>query len=131
MKTFRTVALIDDDRDDYEIFSMALAEADPGIQCIYYDSAKEALTWLTQENHPLPDYIFLDLNMPGMSGLQFLEQLKQTTVAHLPVIIYSTSILPLHRDRINELGVFASFVKPFSQKELIKILKEVLEKQSY
>ncbi len=128
MKAFRTVALIDDDRDDYEIFSMALTEADPNIKCIYYDSAKEALTRLTEENHPLPDYIFLDLNMPGMNGLQFLEQLKQTAVAHLPVIIYSTSILPTHRDRINELGVFDSFVKPFSHKELIKILKGVLEK---
>lgn len=129
MNSPRTIALIDDDRDDYEIFSMALAEADPTIRCVYYESAKEALTELTEKNSALPDYIFLDLNMPGMNGLQFLEQLKLTSLADLPVIIYSTSILPMHRDRISALGAFDSFVKPFSHKELIKILKGVLEKK--
>jgi len=126
MKASRTVVLIDDDHDDYEIFSMALTEADPAVKCIYFDSAKEAFTRLTEENHPLPDYVFLDLNMPGMNGLQFLEQIKQSSISHLPVVIYSTSILPSHRDRINELGVANSFVKPFSHAELIKILKSIL-----
>lgn len=127
MKPNRTVVLIDDDHDDFEIFSMALKEADPSINCVYYDSAKEALTKLTEPNASVPDFIFLDLNMPGMNGLQFLESLKESTAAHLPVIIYSTSILPAHREKINKLGVLNSFIKPFSHRELIKILKSILD----
>src|ERR1700755_1270747 len=104
MKPKRTVVLIDDDHDDFEIFSMALSEADPSVVCVYYDSAKEALTKLTDHNLPEPDYIFLDLNMPGMNGLQFLESIKETKAAHLPVIVYSTSILPPHKEKIKNLG---------------------------
>jgi CheY-like chemotaxis protein len=126
MGSIRTVVLIDDDHDDFEIFSMALNEADPSITCIYYDSAKEALTKLTEKNSCLPEYIFLDLNMPGMNGLQFLENLKQTEVSHLPVIVYSTSILPPHREKIIKLGAFNSFIKPFSHSELTNILKSIL-----
>jgi CheY-like chemotaxis protein len=127
MKQRRKVVLIDDDHDDYEIFTMALSEADPSADCIYYDSAKVALHKLTAHDHLTPDYIFLDLNMPGMSGIQFLEQFKNTTLSHLPVIIYSTSILPPHKEKIEELGAFKAFVKPYSHGELIKILKGILE----
>jgi len=126
MKPSRTVVLIDDDHDDFEIFSMALSEADPSVFCIYFDSAKEALMKLTEESSPQPDFIFLDLNMPGMNGLQFLESLKETTASNLPVIVYSTNLLPIHKERIKKLGVFGSFIKPFSHQELIKILKSIL-----
>jgi CheY-like chemotaxis protein len=127
MTARRTVVLIDDDHDDFEIFSMALKEADPSVFCIYYDSAQEALAKLTDLSSPDPDYIFLDLNMPGMNGLQFLESIKKTKASHLPVIVYSTSILPPHKEKIKSLGVFNSFIKPFSHLELIKILKTILK----
>jgi len=127
MKLERTVVLIDDDHDDFEIFSMALSEADPSVLCIYYDSAKEALIQLTEKNSPQPDFIFLDLNMPGMNGLQFLESLKESTISNLPVVVYSTSLLPTHKEKIKELGVFSSFIKPFSHRELINILKSILD----
>jgi CheY-like chemotaxis protein len=126
MKPKRKIVLIDDDHDDYEIFTMALSETDSSIDCIYYDSAKDALHKLLNSQSSLPDYIFLDLNMPGMNGIQFLEELKRTEMAHLPVIIYSTTILPPHRQRIEELGVYKSIVKPYSHGELIKILKNIL-----
>lgn len=128
MKVSPTLVLVDDDHDDYEIFSMALSEAFPTSKCIYFDSAKEAFAALTSDIYPLPDYVFLDLNMPGMNGLQFLEQIKQTSVAHIRIVVYSTSILPHHRDRIKELGVFDSFLKPFSHIELINILRDILNK---
>jgi len=130
MNPNRTVVLIDDDHDDFEIFSMALSEADPSITCIHYDSANDALMKLTAPNALLPEFIFLDLNMPGMNGIQFLESLKQTSLAYLPVVIYSTSILPPHREKINKLGVFDSFIKPFSHSELINTLKSILSRKA-
>jgi CheY-like chemotaxis protein len=126
MKPKRKIVLIDDDHDDYEIFTMALTETDPSIDCIYYDSAKDALHKLANLQSSLPDFIFLDLNMPGMDGIQFLEEFKRTHMAHLPIIIYSTTILPPHRQKIEELGVYKSIVKPYSHGELIKILKTIL-----
>lgn len=122
----KALVLIDDDLDDHEIFSIALQEADPSATCTYFVSAKEALDTL-ETLQPVPDYIFLDLNMPGVGGIQFLESLKQKNqISHIPVIVYSTSILPQHRKHITELGAFDFFIKPSSHSELIRVLKKII-----
>ena len=112
--------------DDHEIFSIALTEADPSASCTYFVSAKDALETLATLT-PIPDYIFLDLNMPGLGGIQFLESIKKMeSVSKIPVIVYSTSILPHHRKQITELGAFDYFTKPSSHSELIRILKKII-----
>jgi len=122
----KTVILIDDDLDDHEIFSIALKEADPSTTCTYFVSAQDALDTLASLQ-PVPDYIFLDLNMPGIGGIQFLESIKQKDgISKIPVIVYSTSILPHHRKQITELGAFDYFTKPPSHSELIRILKKII-----
>lgn len=122
----RTILLVDDDLDDHEIFAMALAEAEPSIQCSYFDSAKHAFTYLDGVA-VLPNYIFLDMNMPGINGLQFLELIKASPkLSGVPVIVYSTSILPSNKDKVLEMGASHFFNKPFSFSELVQILKSLL-----
>lgn len=126
MLTPKTIVLIDDDLDDHEIFNIAMEEADPSALCFYFASAKEALEKIPALS-PRPDYIFLDLNMPGISGIQFLESIKkQSEVSDIPVIVYSTSILPQHRQQITTLGAFDYFTKPSSHNELIRILRKII-----
>ena len=46
----------------------------------------------TEGNPELPDIILLDLNMPGMGGMEFLKRVKQDeTFNHIPVVILTTS----------------------------------------
>lgn len=124
---YQKVVLIDDDPDDHEIFAMALVEAIPDAESILYDSAEKALNELSKLTTGLPDYIFLDLNMPRMNGMQFLELMKkQGPLVNVPVIIYSTSILPSIKARAVELGASDFLAKPASQTELIKNLKKIL-----
>ena len=59
----KTCFLIDDDVDDQEIFIMALDQLDIEFQCTVAHNGTEALQRLKKEA-VLPDYIFLDLNMP-------------------------------------------------------------------
>jgi CheY-like chemotaxis protein len=63
----KTCLLVDDDEDDKEIFSLALTEANPSIKCVVASDGHEALS-LLRDGSFIPDYIFLDLNMPLMSG---------------------------------------------------------------
>ena len=73
---------------------------------------QEALQVL-QETYTLPDFIFLDLNMPRVNGRQCLIQLKKDTkLASIPVIIYSTSKLDADRQETKELGSVFFFLNP-------------------
>src|SRR5690606_30481200 len=75
MKTL-VCLLIDDDAEEAEIFHYALEEFSSSVKCVSASSGKEAIAYLTK--HPgVVDYIFLDMNMPRMSGLECLTQLKK------------------------------------------------------
>jgi CheY-like chemotaxis protein len=63
----------------------------PRWLCQEAEDGEDALKQLRSPAQ-LPDYIFLDLNMPGMDGTQCLSELKKDTkLKDIPVIIYSTS----------------------------------------
>src|SRR3982751_6890989 len=104
--------LVDDDIDDHEIFKSALAKVDADLELLTATNGYEALDVLLASN-PLPDYIFVDLNMPRMGGLQFLKEIKQTeTLKNIPVIIYSTSSNPGDIAKTRELGAVSFITKP-------------------
>ena len=128
MKAARNIVLVDDDPDDHEIFQIALKHAAPSTRCSFYLSAKEALEELIRGKTPYPDYIFIDLNMPGMHGLQLLEELNGKTInPRVPIFIYSTSILPQERKKAIELGASRFFIKPTSHLDLIKLMSEIFK----
>jgi CheY-like chemotaxis protein len=126
MKTARNIVLVDDDPDDHEIFQIAILQAAPATRCFFYHSGREALEMLVPGANPHPDYIFIDLNMPGMHGLQLLEELgKKALQPGIPIFIYSTSILPQERKKAIELGASRFFIKPASHFELIQLISEI------
>lgn len=83
--------IIDDDKDDVDIFVEATKEIDPSI-IVYSITKSENMLEELSDIAVLPSYVFLDLNMPLVSGLECLRQLKSHSVFHeIPVIILSTS----------------------------------------
>ena len=73
--------IVDDDEDDREIFAIALQDADKSYKCLTAINGKEALEKLKSDETLIPDFIFLDLNMPFMSGIQFLVEIKKVPLA--------------------------------------------------
>lgn len=125
MKNNATVFLIDDDADDREIFSLALAEIDPAYTCITAKNGIDALERLSTAEIK-PDYIFLDLNMPRMNGKQCLEEIKkQTSLARIPVVIYTTSSGSWEKEQLLQMGASAFITKPSEIDQLIHSLKEI------
>jgi CheY-like chemotaxis protein len=103
---------VDDDMDDLQFFTDALAEIDPHIQCITALNGIEALRQL-DKLPTRPDFVFLDLNMPKMDGKQCLKHLKSSPLfKSIPVVIYSTSRRPEDIAGVTELGAAAFIVKP-------------------
>ncbi len=88
----------------------------------------DALQKLVLKEIEMPDYIFIDLNMPLMNGIQCLQEIKQLPAyAAIPVIIYSTS--SYERDIMQTIsnGAFQYIVKPFSFLELCDKVRTVLK----
>src|SRR4051812_41958395 len=110
--------IIDDDEDDRELFGIALENADPSIKLIGAARGSDALDMLKNRN-VVPDYIFLDLNMPQMSGRECLMELKrQEDLAKIPVIIFSTSSDPRDIKETGQLGAIDFITKPPKTSEL-------------
>jgi CheY-like chemotaxis protein len=115
--------LADDDRDDAELFGEALTVIDPPVQFQHVPDGQAVFKFLSNEANPKPDIIFLDLNMPEMSGWQCLAKLKNDIYfREIPVIMYSTSTNPRDREIAGELGAAGFVTKPTDFKLLTKIL---------
>lgn len=120
----KTCFLIDDDRDDQFIFSLALQQVDEETLFIAADTAKEALTKLEPGDF-LPDFIFLDLNMPVMNGIELLLRIKKLEhLQKIPVIIYTTSSSQKDIVETSTLGACAFITKPYHVAELSKKLDD-------
>lgn len=108
MQTDRKILIVDDDKDDIDLFCEAIGEIDPGAVCLVANACEEALEKLRSGADGLPDLIFLDLNMPGMDGRACLRELKRDAkVRDIPVIIYTTSSHV--RDRVETLNLGAAY----------------------
>ena len=112
------VLLIDDDRDDAEIFSDALKESGVSDTFDYFDDGIKALSNLTNAAM-LPDIIFLDINMPSISGWECLREIKNlASLQHIPIVMYSTSNLQNEGISARDIGAAAFLTKPDNFQEL-------------
>jgi CheY-like chemotaxis protein len=115
--------LIDDDQDDQEIFTMALREAELPVTCVVANDCSEALTKLSTANAFLPDYIFIDLNMPRMNGKECLREIrKQAHLKHIPVVMYSTTLTQRDIAETRQIGATTYIIKPSKISELATTL---------
>lgn len=111
-----TAFLIDDNEVDLFVQSKFIQLSQFASQIITYQSAKEALQALATGQPP--DVIFLDLNMPGMGGFDFLDQLK-TRPVRPDVIILTSSNNQSDRERARAYGNVLDFVtKPLTMEGL-------------
>jgi len=122
--------IIDDDPDDRMFFIEAVKEVDENIECSWAKNGIEALQKLRNEALPLPDYIFLDLRMPGISGKKCLLEIKSDArLKDIPVIIYSTSRELEESQELQELGAVHFISKPSQPEEIYYVVACVLEEQ--
>lgn len=128
MKTGHIFFIVDDDPDDQELFMQALQKVDAACHCMTAFDGEEALEKLLDGMVLLPDFIFLDLNMPRMNGKQFLSEIKENEkLRSIPVIIYSTSYEKKDIDETTELGAAFFLQKPNRFDELSKALINIID----
>ncbi len=76
--------------------------------------------WSLLSERNIPDVIISDLAMPGLDGIELLENLSESGLfRHIPVIILSGDEEPAKRKRCLELGAFSYVIKPFEPNLLL------------
>jgi len=122
------ILLVDDDLEDREIFCEAIEEIDPSIKCLIAKDGNEAIQLLTRDYVVLPDYIFLDINMPLMNGKECLQIIKgDPKLKDIPVIIYSTTAPALQAAEYLRIGAEEILVKPATYSELLEALHPIVK----
>lgn len=123
---FKNILLIDDDADDQDIFLTAVNEISNEVKCLTLGSAVEALKQL-ESGGIHPEAIFLDLNMPVMSGQDFLIEIKKREqLKDIPVVIFTTSSHRITANMMMNLGAHDFITKPNKFDMLVEILKPFL-----
>ena len=117
------ILLVDDDPEDRAIMKEVI-EYCPGKEMYSFaHNGEEALSSLegSYQSGDLPSLIVLDLNMPRMNGTEVLSVLKSDQrFRDIPVIIYSTSINLLEKEKCMNLGAHSYIAKPVSLSESIE-----------
>lgn len=122
----KIVLLVDDDTDDTELFCEALCSVEENIVCHCTADGGEAMAKLN-ELSAKPHLIFLDINMPVMSGWQCLKALKEDErYTDIPVIIVSTSSNQREIEIAQDLGALCYFTKPNDFDDLTRMLRVIV-----
>jgi PleD family two-component response regulator len=125
MKTLR-ILLVEDDKIEVMKFKRAMLKHSDDHQLFSAGNGSDALADLHSSN-VLPEVIFLDLNMPKMNGLEFLEILKSDPeLRFIPTVMLTTSANPKDLKRAFDIGVSGYLIKPLTyleyQDRIIKAL---------
>jgi CheY-like chemotaxis protein len=117
-----TILWAEDDDDDVILitraFTVPLQRVRDGEEAVQYLSGTGPFADRAQ--HPMPDLILLDINMPKRSGFEVLEWIRQDAKILAPVIVLSSSSQEPHINRAYELGANSYLVKSPNWQDLAK-----------
>jgi two-component system, chemotaxis family, chemotaxis protein CheY len=125
------VALVDDDKIFQLTASKTIKALQLSDQILQFENGEDALKYLVDNASnadALPDFIFLDINMPFVDGWMFLQDyagLKQNLVKEIAIFMVSSSIDPRDIHRARSIPDVQEYViKPLSREKFIQLLND-------
>jgi len=126
------VALVDDDKIFRLTASRTITSSNLTDKILQFENGEEALTFLKEnadDIESLPDYIFLDINMPYVDGWMFMDDykpVKPTLKKEIIIYMVSSSIDPNDVNRARENKNIKDYIiKPVSRDKFIELLNKV------
>jgi CheY-like chemotaxis protein len=119
-----SILLVDDDLDEYDLFTLALKQVRKDFQLTHITACDDLLDAITEYK---PDIVFLDINMPAVSGIECLRNIRaEKKYESLPIIMYSTSSNRKNIQQAYENRANLYVVKPYSIQGIIKALEKII-----
>lgn len=131
MPALTSVLLVDDDPTTNFLNKLLLTRMGVAEQVLVAENGERALRTLDQtcrvpENPTCPRLILLDMNMPVLNGLGFLEAYMQMPLAQrqaIVIVMLTTSLHPLDLARAQELPIASFLNKPLTQEKVTALLR--------
>lgn len=130
-QTLQRVLFIDDSKNDNFFHTRVLNKHGGVEEVVVKESPQEALIYLstmTAGSYPCPDVIFLDVNMPGMDGWDFIEAYRELSTIQkgkIILLMLSVPLSPVDEARARAEPLIDGFVnKPLSKEKLDNILQQ-------
>ncbi|MDD3274108.1 MAG: response regulator [Bacteroidales bacterium] len=119
----KRVLIVDDKETIAKIIKVYIADL---FDCVYFDDPIKAISWLQEGD--LPDLIISDINMPNMTGVEFLDYVKKNDMFNkIPFVILSGEDSTSQKIALLERGASDYISKPFNPMELKIRLKKLIE----
>jgi Response regulator containing CheY-like receiver, AAA-type ATPase, and DNA-binding domains len=123
----KNIFLADDDEDDRLFFEEALKEVCDDAVLTVAENGDELMEILHRPPIPMPDVIFLDLNMPKKNGFECLAEIKKDgELKKLPIVIFTTSLQEESIKKVYSQGANYYVRKPTDYKQLKIIVEKLL-----
>nr|MBC7612392.1 response regulator [Pseudopedobacter sp.] len=125
MEIVKSILLVDDDKDDQEFFVDALNKIENAVLFGIANNGKEVLEILLNAII-LPSIIFMDINMPIMTGIECLTEMKKhSALKAIPVIMLTTSFYQI--EIVKKLGANAFLTKMANGRTLHDQLEQMIK----
>jgi len=126
MRTNRPILLVEDDEVDVLTVQRALRDLKVSNPLQVAGNGEEALEVLHDEEQPRPAIILLDLNMPRMNGIEFLQVAREDGCADgIPIVVLTTSRQDQDILTGFELRVAGYMVKPVDYRKFVEVMKAI------
>ena len=126
MQNLKPTLLVEDDNVDAMTVERAFKDLKIANKLVRATNGEEALKYLRDEKNEKPNVILLDINMPKMNGLEFLERAKaDEKLKGLPVIILTTSQDEQDIVESYNHSVAGYMLKPVSYDEFLKTVEAI------
>lgn len=122
----RKALVVDDEFHIVQVVAIKLRNN--GFDVLTADNGSEAYKLACQHN---PDVIVTDYQMPQMTGLELIEKLRQNeSTAETPVLMLTARGFAIDDQQAETLKIAACLSKPFSPREVLKSIEQVLGKKT-
>ncbi len=116
------ILVVEDNVDDGFLLTRQLKRIGLEHEVCVMGNGEDALAQLLRMS-PVPKVVFLDLKLPGMSGIELLEKIRhEPRFYFLPVVVMTGSLDPKDAERCARLGITAYLTKPASLEVFTKII---------
>jgi len=126
MKNLKPILLVEDDSVDAMTVKRALKELNVTNQLVHSIDGEQALEYLKTDDNKKPCVILLDLNMPKMNGIEFLQAIKKDEkLKKTPVVVLTTSKEENDVTTSFRFSVAGYMVKPVDYKKFVEAIRAI------